>query len=142
MGEDVIKKTDIYSKQLTYFDNPKFLLQFESKDWIKDLEFEVTIVRMASIWKRRLSQSMLNSMMSCYIFKYERDTKWKKNCLNLEKIDFMPLNVVRMTYKEAKADPKGYIIMPITYSKNVYGPFCVMVKCKEKFVFKELQSDD
>lgn len=78
MGDEIIKKTDVYSKQLSYYDNPKFLIQFDSKDWIKDLEFEITIVRMGSLWKRRLSQSMLNSMMSCYIFKYERDNKWKK----------------------------------------------------------------
>ena len=142
MGDEIIKKSDVYSKQLTYFDNPKFLIQFDSKDWIKDLKFEITIVRMASLWKRRLSQSMLNSMMSCYIFKYERDNKWKKNCLNMEMIDFMPVNVVRMTYKDPKADPKGYIIMPVTYNKNVYGPFCIMVKCKEKFTLRELQKDE
>ena len=142
MGDEIIKKTDVYTKQLTYYDNPKFLIQFDSKDWIKDLHFEITIVRMASLWKRRLSQSMLNSMMSCYIFKYERDNKWKKNCLNMEMIDFMPVNVVRMTYKDPKADPKGYIIMPVTYNKNVYGPFCIMVKCKEKFTLRELQKDE
>ena len=142
MGDQIIKKNDVYSKQLTYYDNPKFLIQFDSKDWIKDLEFEITIVRMASLWKRRLSQSMLNSMMSCYIFKYERDNKWKKNCLNMEKIDFMPVNVVRMTYKDPKADPKGYIIMPVTYNKDVYGPFCIMIKCREKFTLRELQKDD
>ena len=142
MGDEIIKKSDVYSKQLTYYDNPKFLIQFDSKDWIKDLQFEITIVRMASLWKRRLSQSMLNSMMSCYIFKYERDNKWKKNCLNMEMIDFMPVNVVRMTYKDPKADPKGYIIMPVTYNKNVYGPFCIMVKCKEKFTLRELQKDE
>ena len=142
MGDEIIKKNDVYSKQLTYYDNPKFLIQFDSKDWIKDLEFEITIVRMASLWKRRLSQSMLNSMMSCYIFKYERDSKWKKNCLNMDMIDFMPVNVVRMTYKDPKADPKGYIIMPVTYNKNVYGPFCIMIKCKEKFTLRELQKDE
>ena len=142
MGDEIIKKTDVYSKQLSYYDNPKFLIQFDSKDWIKDLEFEITIVRMGSLWKRRLSQSMLNSMMSCYIFKYERDNKWKKNCLNMEKIDFMPVNVVRMTYKDPKADPKGYIIMPVTYNKNVYGPFCLMVKCEQKFTLRVMQNDD
>ena len=142
MGDQIIKKNDVYSKQLTYYDNPKFLIQFDSKDWIKDLEFEITIVRMGSLWKRRLSQSMLNSMMSCYIFKYERDNKWRKNCLNMEMIDFMPVNVVRMTYKDPKADPKGYVIMPVTYNKNVYGPFCIMVKCEQKFTIREMQNDD
>ena len=142
MGDDIIKKTDVYSKQLSYYDNPKFLIQFDSKDWIKDLEFEITIVRMGSLWKRRLSQSMLNSMMSCYIFKYERDNKWRKNCLNMEMIDFMPVNVVRMTYKDPKADPKGYVIMPVTYNKDVYGPFCLMVKCEQKFSLREMKEDD
>ena len=142
MGDEIIKKNDVYSKQLSYYDNPKFLIQFDSKDWIKDLEFEITIVRMGSLWKRRLSQSMLNSMMSCYIFKYERDNKWRKNCLNMEMIDFMPVNVVRMTYKDPKADPKGYVIMPVTYNKDVYGPFCLMVKCEEKFSLREMKEDD
>ena len=142
MGDDMIKSNDMYSRNLTYYDNPKFLIQFDSKDWIKDLTFEITIVRMASLWKRRLSQSMLNSMMSCYIFKSERDNKWKKNCLNMEMVDFMPVNVVRMTYKDPKADPKGYIIMPVTYNKDVYGPFCIMVKCKEKFTLRELQKEE
>ena len=142
MGDEVVKKGDVYNKQMTYYDNPKFLIQFDSKDWIKDLEFEITIVRMASLWKRRLSQSMLNSMMSCYIFKYERDNKWRKNCLNMEMIDFMPVNVVRMTYKDPKADPKGYLIMPVTYNKNVFGPFSLMVKCKEKFTLRELSKDE
>ena len=83
--------------------------------------------------------SMINAMMSCYIFKYERD-KWKENCVNLPEIDFMPKNEVIVSHTEQKADPKGYILMPITYAKDVYGPFSIMVKCNEKFklsVFKE-----
>lgn len=133
------KNEDQYKKQLTWMDNPKFLLQFDSKDWIKNLEFEVIVSRSESIWKRRLSMSMINAMMSCYIFKYERD-KWKENCVNLPLIDFMPKNEVIISHTEQKADPKGYILMPITYAKDVYGPFSIMVKCNEKFklsVFKE-----
>ena len=137
--EKDIKSDDQYKRQLTWMDNPKFLLQFDSKDWIKNLEFEVIVSRSESIWKRRLSMSMINAMMSCYIFKYERD-KWKENCVNLPEIDFMPKNEVIVSHTEQKADPKGYILMPITYAKDVYGPFSIMVKCNEKFklsVFKE-----
>ena len=52
----------------------------------------------------------------------------------------MPKNEVIISHTEQKADPKGYILMPITYAKDVYGPFSIMVKCNEKFklsVFKE-----
>lgn len=141
--EDIMtKKIDIFNNQISYLDNPKYLLQFNSKDWIMNLEFEVTLVRMSSVWKRRLSQSMINSMMSVYIFKYERDGKWKKNCVNMEKIDFMPKNFVKMSYKEEKADPKGYVLMPVTYNKGVFGPFIIMVKCKEKFTLTEIKANE
>ena len=131
-----------YKARLTYLDNPKFILQFDSKDWIKNLEFEVIVSRMNSIWKRRLSQSMINSMMSCYIFKNERDGKWKDNCENKNKIDFMPKDSVSMKFFEKRADPKGYILMPITYAKNVYGPFNILVKSNEKFILREVNEDD
>lgn len=131
------KSDDLYKREISFEDNPKFLLQFDSKDWIKELEFEIILSRSSSIWKRRLSLSMINAMMSCYIFKYDRD-KWKDSIVNKDfknSPDFMPKNEVRIKYKETKADPKGYILMPITYAKNVNGPFSILVKCNEKFKF-------
>ena len=128
-----------YKKQLTWLDNPKFLIQFDSKDWIKDLHFQIIISRSESIWKRRLSMSMINAMMSCYIFKYDKD-KWFNKCVNKEEVDFMSKNSVIIDHHETKGDPKGFILMPITYAKDVYGPFTILVKSAEKFkltVFKD-----
>lgn len=123
------KDTDCF---LNWMSNPKFLLQFDSKDWIKNLKFEIIISRSESIWRRRLSQSMINAMMSCYIFKFERE-KWRENCVNMNDIDFMPKNDVIINHSEERADPKGYVLMPITYAKNVQGPFTILVKCEQKF---------
>ena len=134
--------TDEYKKIVSFLDNPKYILEFEAKDWIKNLEFEVIISRMNSIWKRRLSQSMINSMMSCYIFKNERDGKWSKLCVNMDLIDFRPKDTVCMKFSEKRADPKGYVLMPCTYAKDVYGPFTIMVKCNEKFKLREVTDDD
>ena len=139
--EKTMKKeeTTQFQKELSWLDNPKFLIQFDSKDWIKDLKFQIILSRSESIWKRRLSMSMINSMMSCYVFKYERDN-WKEKCLNKDKVDFMSKNDVVIEHYEQKGDPKGYILMPITYGKGVCGPFSIMVKSSEKFklsVFKD-----
>ena len=97
---------------------------------------------MNSIWKRRLSQSMINSMMSCYIFKNEMDGKWKDNLVNEDKIDFMPKDTVVMKYSQKRVDPKGFILMPCTYAKNVYGPFNILVKCNEKFKLTQVTEED
>jgi serine/threonine-protein kinase HipA len=72
-NENNSDETSQYKKQLSWLDNPKFLIQFDSKDWIKDLHFQIIISRSESIWKRRLSMSMINAMMSCYIFKYDNE---------------------------------------------------------------------
>ena len=77
------KKIDDYKIPLTYFNKPKNIIQFNSKDWIKDLDIEIILSRMSSIWKRSLSKSMINAMMSVYIFKYEREGKWKNQLCNL-----------------------------------------------------------
>ena len=130
LDKDINGKDD--DAYLNWMSNPKFLLQFDSKDWIVNLKFEVIISRSESIWKRRLSQSMINAMMSCYIFKFERE-KWKENCVNMNDIDFMPKNDVHIFHSDARADPKGYILQPCTYGKGVYGPFTILVKCDKKF---------
>ena len=140
--ENKVNVDNEYKRKLTYFDNPKFILQFEAKDWIKNVDFEIIISRMNSIWKRRLSQSMINSMMSCYIFKNEMDGKWKDNLVNEDKIDFMPKDTVVMKYSQKRVDPKGFILMPCTYAKNVFGPFNILVKCKEKFKLTQVTEED
>ena len=129
-------------KKLTYFDNPKFILEFDSKQWIKDLEFEILLSRMNSIWKNRLSQNIVNAMMSCYIFKNEKNGKWKKLCVNKDKIDFRTKDTVIIKFTAKKADPKGYILMPITYAKDVYGPFNILVKCNQKIKLTEVSDED
>ena len=129
-------------KKLTYFDNPKFILEFNSKQWIKNLEFEILLSRMNSIWKNRLSQNMINSMMNCYIFKNEKNGKWRKLCVNKDKIDFRTKDTIIIKFSAKRADPKGYILMPITYAKEVYGPFNILVKSNEKFKLTEVADDD
>jgi hypothetical protein len=82
---------------------------------------------------------MINAMMSCYIFKYDKD-KWFNKCVNKDEVDFMSKNSVIIDHHESKGDPKGFILMPITYAKDVYGPFTILVKSTEKFkltVFKD-----
>ena len=97
---------------------------------------------MSSIWKRSLSKSMINAMMSVYIFKYEREGKWKNQLCNLQNIDFMPQNEVRMKFIEKKADPKGFILMPATYNKDVFGPFCLTIKCNYPFNIRTYNKDE
>ena len=139
---DEEKKIDDYKIPLTYFDNPKYIIQFDSKDWIKDLDIEIILSRMSSIWKRSLSKSMINAMMSVYIFKYEREGKWKNQLCNLQNIDFMPQNEVRMKFFDKRADPKGFILMPATYNKDVFGPFCLTIKCNYPFTIKTYNKEE
>lgn len=72
-------------------------------------------------------------MIGVYIFRYERDIKWKTSCLNMDTVEFIPKNEVICKFSETKADPKGYIIMPVTYGPGVIGKFTIMVKSKYKF---------
>ena len=72
-------------------------------------------------------------MIGVYIFRYERDAKWKTNCLNMDKIEFVPKNEVVCNWFETKADPKGYIIMPVTYGPGIFGKFTIMVRSRHKF---------
>ena len=30
-----------------------------------------------------------------------------------------------MKFFDKRADPKGFILMPATYNKDVFGPFCL-----------------
>ena len=71
-------------------------------------------------------------MMGVYIFKYEKE-KWRDQCVNSEKIEFIPKNEIHLEFTDHKVDPKGYVIMPATYGPNINGPFVMMVRCSEKF---------
>jgi hypothetical protein len=134
--DDILKKRkdeDNFSKRvLTYHDNPKFILSFDSKERISDIKFEITLSRSGAIWKKKIANSAINTMMGVYIFKYERD-RWRDFCVNSDKIEFIPRNEISLEYCDVKVDPKGYVIMPATYGPNIFGPFVMMVKCKEKF---------
>ena len=85
---------------------------------------------------------MINSMMNCYIFKNEKNGKWRKLCVNKDKIDFRTKDTIIIKFSAKRADPKGYILMPITYAKEVYGPFNILVKSNEKFKLTEVADDD
>lgn len=127
------KEEESYAKKtITYFDNPKFHISFDSKDRISELEFEIVISRSETIWNKKIANSMVNSMVGIYIFKYDKD-KWRDSCFNMDKIDFIPKTEVSYKFTDTKVDPKGYIIMPSTYGAGVIGPFVLMINCKEKF---------
>jgi hypothetical protein len=125
-GEDYLKK------RVDWYDNPKYLINFEAKDRIEEINFEIHLTRSQTIWKKKIANSIVNSMMGIYIFKYDKE-KWKQNCINMDKVDFIPKSEIVYKFHDSKVDPKGYIIMPATYGPNVSGPFTLMVKCKNKF---------
>ena len=54
----------------------------------------------------------------------------------------MPKDTVVMKYSQKRVDPKGFILMPCTYAKNVYGPFNILVKCNEKFKLTQVTEED
>ena len=127
------KDEENFSKRiLTYFDNPKFIINFENKERINEVKFEVFLSRSETIWKKKIANSAINTMMGVYIFKYEKE-KWKDLCVNSEKVEFVPKNEIQLVFNDHKVDPKGYLIMPATYGPNIYGPFVMMVRCSEKF---------
>lgn len=127
------KLEDAYSKKVvTWLDNPKFHISFDNKDRIPEVSLEIYLSRAELIWNKKISNSIVNSMVGIYIFRYDKE-KWKDSCLNLDKVDFIPKNDIMYKFSDVKVDPKGFIIMPTTYGKDVYGPFTLMVKCKEKF---------
>ena len=119
-------------KVLTYLDNPKYILSFNSKERIPEISIEIVLSRSEAIWKKKIANTIINTMMGVYIFKYEKE-RWRDHCLNSEKIEFVPKNEIKFEFKDVKVDPKGYVIMPATYGPNIYGPFVMMVKCKEQF---------
>ena len=143
LAQEVIKekennnKLKAFKKQLNWYDNPKFNLTFESKERIGELEFSIKISRSEFIWSKKASGGIVNSMIGVYLFQYENGDKWKNCLLNAHNIEFLPKNEITYHFKFTRVDPRGYIIMPSTYGAGVNGPFCLMVKCEEKFNLKE-----
>lgn len=124
---------DAYSKKvINWYDNPKFHITFDYKDRLPEVEFEIIVSRSDTIWSKKVAQSIVNSMMGVYIFKYDKE-KWRDLCINMDKIDFLPKSEINYKFYDTKVDPKGYIIMPATYGPNVHGPFAFMIKCTSKF---------
>ena len=138
---DSEKKQRFPKKQLTWYDNPKFILSFDSKERISEVEFSIKIARSEFIWSKKNSGGMVNSMIGIYLFQFENGEKWKNYLLNSNNIEFLPKNEIVYYYKFTKVDPRGFIIMPSTYGSGVTGPFSLLVKCKENFSVKEYNLD-
>jgi hypothetical protein len=127
------KTVDSFNKKIiTWLDNPKYHISFESKERIQKLEFEVILCRSSFIWGKTMSNNVVNSMAGIYIFNYNSES-WHNSCLNMERLDFLPKNEVVFKYSGNNVDPKGFVIMPATYGKDIIGPFTLMVVCKDKF---------
>ena len=128
------KNIEQYSKKsIHWLENPKYHISFDYKDRLPEVDFQVIVSRSESIWNKKIANSIVNAMIGVYIFRYERDSKWRTSCLNMDKVEFVPKNEVVCSWGEQKADPKGYIIMPVTYGPGVLGKFTIMVKSKYKF---------
>ena len=77
-------------------------------------------------------------MLGIYVFEYDT-INWKKKCINFNTVEFMPQNEVTVKFSLKDVNPKGFIIMPVTYGEGIKGPFLIMAKCKTKFTFTQLE---
>ena len=152
------------NKRVEWYQNPKYHLCFETQKYtplnskededkkddsiirnegtysnnlIPQVEFEIVLTRFERIWKPIISRGVVNSMLGIYIFKYDT-ADWLKKCINLDTIEFMPQNEITVKIVEKDVDPRGFIIMPVTYGEGIKGPFLIMAKCKTKFTFTKL----
>ena len=125
-------------QEVTWYDNPKFNISFDAKEKIPVVEFEVVLTRSESIWRPIIAKGVINSMIGVYLFEYHQ-AKWKEKCINLDTIDFMPKNEITLKFEFENVDPRGFIIMPVTYGSGVKGPFLIMVKCKTPFSLTRLE---
>lgn len=132
MEEGKKKGVDDMKKIVHWMDNPKFHISFDYKDRLPEVEFEVIISRSETIWTKKIANSVVNSMVGIYIFRYDKD-RWRELCVNMDRVEFLPKTEIVYKFRDFKVDPKGYVIMPTTYGKEVLGPFTIMIKCKEKF---------
>ena len=106
-------------------------------DTIPQVDFEVVLTRFERIWKPIISRGVVNSMLGIYVFEYDR-LGWKKKCINFNTVEFMPQNEVSVKFSLKDVNPKGFIIMPVTYGEGIKGPFLIMAKCKTRFTFTQL----
>ena len=107
---------------------------------IPQVDFEVVLTRFERIWKPIISRGVVNSMMGIYVFEYDT-INWKKKCINFNTVEFMPQNEVSVKFSLKDVNPKGFIIMPVTYGEGIKGPFLIMAKCKTRFTFTQLDDN-
>ena len=107
---------------------------------IPQVEFEVVLTRFERIWKPIISRGVVNSMLGIYVFEYDT-INWKKKCINFNTVEFMPQNEVSVKFSLKDVNPKGFIIMPVTYGEGIKGPFLIMAKCKTRFIFTQLEDN-
>ena len=105
---------------------------------IPQVDFEIVLTRFERIWKPIISRGVVNSMLGIYVFEYDT-LNWKKKCINFNTVEFMPQNEVKVRFSLKDVNPKGFIIMPVTYGEGIKGPFLIMAKCKTKFTFTQLE---
>jgi hypothetical protein len=132
--DDYGHEKQVKEKVKTYHDNPKFHLTFANYD-LSEVEFEIKITRSEGIWGKKILDNAVNAMIGVYVFKYNKE-KWRDMCINSSNVQFYPKNDINVTIKESRVNPEGYIIMPTTYGRNMYGPFTMLVRCKEKIELK------
>ena len=107
---------------------------------IPQIDFEIVLTRFERIWKPIISRGVVNSMLGIYVFEYDT-INWKKKCINFNTVEFMPQNEVTVKFSLKDVNPKGFIIMPVTYGEEIKGPFLIMAKCKTKFTFTQLEDN-
>lgn len=107
---------------------------------IPKVDFEVVLTRFERIWKPIISRGVVNSMLGIYVFEYDT-LNWKKKCINFNTVEFMPQNEVSVKFSLKDVNPKGFIIMPVTYGEGIKGPFLIMAKCKTRFTFTQLDDN-
>ena len=79
-------------------------------------------------------------MLGIYVFEYDT-INWKNKCINFNTVEFMPQNEVKVKFSLKDVNPKGFIVMPVTYGEGIKGPFLIMAKCKTKFTFTQLEDN-
>ena len=107
---------------------------------IPQVDFEIVLTRFERIWKPIISRGVVNSMLGIYVFEYDT-LNWKKKCINFSTVEFMPQNEVKVRFSLKDVNPKGFIVMPVTYGEGIKGPFLIMAKCKTNFTFIQLEDN-
>ena len=107
---------------------------------IPQVDFEIVLTRFERIWKPIISRGVVNSMLGIYVFEYDT-LNWRQKCINFNNVEFMPQNEVKVKFSLKDVNPKGFIVMPVTYGEGIKGPFLIMAKCKTKFTFTQLEDN-